>query len=305
VSRSIASLGQAKLFVLVISSPGNAARRSSMRDTWLAAYPDIVKARFVLGTRGLDPKLLSSLHEESKRHGDLLLLPDHEESYVRLTGKITAACIWAAEHVDAPYVLKADDDTFVHIARFLPLLEAKAAHSPFYWGYYRNNEVYRDSSSMWYEPNYFLCELYIPYALGGGYVMSMDLVALIADLARPDWLIHLGAEDAWVSTVLSIVNQTRFHDIRFDTSHGRRDCASYYTVMHKIDADEQHQLWSRLAKDPDAVCPGPDPADGVGVYAYDQVMRPSKCCSLFHYKSPEDPSIWDARLWPFKPKEYP
>ncbi len=177
---------------------------------------------------------------------------------------------------------------------------------PLYWGYFRNNEIYRESHSLWFEPSYPICDMYVPYALGGGYVISLDLVALVVDLAASHNLLLLTAEDAWTSTVTSIVDLHRAHDIRFDTSHGRRDCASYYVVLHKRDADEQHAVAERLRVNATAVCEGPDPPDGPPVYAYDHGMRPSKCCSLFHFKRPDDPAIWDARRWPiFAPRNYP
>ena len=35
--------------------------------------------------------------------------------------------------------------------------------------------------ARWHEPNYFLCSHYVPYAHGGGYVITRDLVEYVVE----------------------------------------------------------------------------------------------------------------------------
>ncbi len=71
-----------------------------------------------------------------------------------------------------------------------------------------------------------------------------------------DWLHNIGAEDAWMSTAVSPIDAVRVHDVRFDTSHGKRDCAPFYMVLHKNDDVAQRELHAWLAEHPGDPCLG-------------------------------------------------
>ncbi len=46
-----------------------------------------------------------------------------------------------------------------------------------YWGFFDGRAPVQ-KSGKWAESNYVLCDTYVPYALGGGYVLSHDLVSV-------------------------------------------------------------------------------------------------------------------------------
>ena len=53
-----------------------------------------------------------------------------------------------------------------------------------YWGYFDGRApVITNPKKKWHETSYPLCDKYIPYALGGGYVVAQDLVHFVADNA--------------------------------------------------------------------------------------------------------------------------
>lgn len=60
-----------------------------------------------------------------------------------------------------------------------------------------------------------LCDTYLPYALGGGYVLGRPLVAHV--VAAAPLLAAYTSEDVSVGAWLAPLNVTRRHDVRFDT----------------------------------------------------------------------------------------
>lgn len=56
-----------------------------------------------------------------------------------------------------------------------------------YWGYFSGQSHVNSNSGKWMESDWFLCDYYLPYALGGGYVISRNIVDFIGknvDLLR-------------------------------------------------------------------------------------------------------------------------
>lgn len=52
-----------------------------------------------------------------------------------------------------------------------------------YWGFF-NGRAQVKRAGPWRETDWILCDYYLPYALGGGYVLSQGLVKFIADNAN-------------------------------------------------------------------------------------------------------------------------
>jgi hypothetical protein len=80
------------LLVLVISSPGNAAVRDAIRNTWLSVSKKNhnFKAMFVLGSRNLNSKDEYDISLEKSRYDDIMLLPLFD-SYGTLTNKVRSS----------------------------------------------------------------------------------------------------------------------------------------------------------------------------------------------------------------------
>lgn len=195
------------LMVLILTATAHAARRTAVRETWLrwAPAPGRVQYRFVLGTRGLEQAAWSELERENRTHGDLLMLPGVDGSFESLTRRLADAMVWARSAASFRYLLKVDDDSFVRLDTLVLELESMPA-SGIYWGYFDGRAPVK-SQGKWGEPNvragarsaarkllpaantgaraqFHLCDRYLPYALGGGYLLSADLVDFIADNAN-------------------------------------------------------------------------------------------------------------------------
>lgn len=173
-----------RLIVLVLSAPGNTARRDTIRKTWLSEKPiNEVKSLFSIGLVNVKHEEKDTLESENKKHNDLLLLPKLLDTYVTITKKVLKSLMYIYENYEFDFLLKTDDDSFVVIDQILKELfrwQNKGTRAELYWGYFDGRARVK-RSGPWKETDWFLCDHYLPYALGGGYVLSYNLVKFIAE----------------------------------------------------------------------------------------------------------------------------
>lgn len=268
-----------QLAVLVLTAPDNAERRDALRATWLRDRGAASRHWFVLGAGSLQPGQRVRLTAEQARHQDLLLLPDLPDAYSQLTEKVLASFSWLAENARFRYVLKCDDDTFARLGPLLDELET-APRERYYLGFF-DGRARPFQKGQWKESAWELCDTYLPYALGGGYVVSADLVRHLA--ASAPLLRRFSSEDVSVGAWLAPLQVTRRHEPRFDTEWRSRGCDNRYLVMHKQSVaammERQRTLESRgvLCQKETRLRPS---------YVYNWSVPPSQCC-----KRTEDPNV--------------
>ena len=117
-------------------------------------------------------------------------------------------------NVDFKYLSKVDDDTYVRIPEVIDELHNTNYENSLYWGFFDGRAPVQ-KSGKWQETNFVLCDRYLPYALGGGYVISHDLVSFIAE--NSDRFQIYRNEDISIGTWLAPLKVNRVHDVRFDT----------------------------------------------------------------------------------------
>ncbi|KAJ6646942.1 Beta-1,3-galactosyltransferase 6 [Pseudolycoriella hygida] len=209
--------------------------------------------KFAVGTEGLSRYQHGLLLTESKSHNDLLLLDNLQDSYRNLTKKLVLSLKFVSDNLSFRYLLKCDDDTYVKLdimtayllAYHEKLSSVNFASNPapdLYWGYF-NGKANIKTSGQWKETNFNLCSKYLPYALGGGYVISEGLVRYVNN--NSDRLSLYASEDISVGIwFASLRNVFRKHDCRFDTAYMARVCKDYYIVLHKIKAENMKSLYA-------------------------------------------------------------
>jgi galactosylxylosylprotein 3-beta-galactosyltransferase len=176
------------LIILILTSPANVNRRDVIRETWLSLCKNnsVVQYHFVIGGGGISEEMHSFIVEEQSVHHDLIVLPHVYDNYKSLTQKVLEAFVWidkAVKHFH--YLLKCDDDSFVQVDKVvleLITLKVTKGHS-LYWGFF-NGRGHVKESGKWKESDWVLCDYYLPYALGGGYVLSQKLIHFIAANAK-------------------------------------------------------------------------------------------------------------------------
>ena len=263
------------LVVLVMTGPKNVDRRNVIRSTWLSGASGVVRHFFVIGSKNLPRDLQNQLDKEQERHQDLLVFPDFEDSYQRLTEKLALMLEWTHQNIDFKYVLKADDDTYARLDVITKELEndrEKRDATNLYWGFFYGKGRVK-KSGPWKETNWKLCDYYLPYARGGGYVLSRNLVAFVAANWRQFQVYN--SEDVSLGTWLAPLKLDRLHDVRFDTEYKSRGCKNAFIVCHKQSLSEMSEKHENLQNHGKLCLKESNHFHG---YEYDWGVPPSQCC---------------------------
>lgn len=230
--------GLLRILVLVLSDPNGLDRRNTVRTTWLKGTPTrhsdyILKWKFVIGTENITSNSTEMLRVEQSFFNDLLLFPHLKDDYRNLTRKMWLSMRWAGElagEFKFDFLVKADDDSFVLLDKLVSTLRKLNCDSRLYWGYFVGCSL-PQSIGKWFEPNWNTCPHYLPYAMGGGYVMSYKVVQMIAKHAGR--LRRYNNEDVTTGSWLAPYKLVRKHDLRFDVESHKHGCNNNYIIAHK------------------------------------------------------------------------
>nr|XP_027200300.1 beta-1,3-galactosyltransferase 6-like [Dermatophagoides pteronyssinus] len=238
------------LICIVFTSVKNLARRNCIRDTWLNLGNNLqFKHYFVIGTNDLSSEAKISLINEQQQHNDLMLLTNLSDTYQNLSLKLIQSFQWISNHHQNKfeYLIKVDDDSFARIDTIYKYLEQRNLNKlnklPFYWGFF-DGRAHVKQKGVWKEKNWFLCDRYLPYALGGGYILSYQLIEFVANNSH--WLQLYQSEDVSLGTWLSPLHIERLHDNNFDTEYKSRGCINTFFVQHKQTVADMKNKYNSL-----------------------------------------------------------
>ena len=235
------------LLVLITSGVGKlySERRNSVRNTWgdksIKSGQRNWERVFVIG-KALSAEHSEEIRQEAAFFEDILVL-DMADSYKNLVIKILSELLWSLIHVNPRFILKADDDVYVHVPGLLLWLDNYAnnnyAGDKLYGGFVigdgevrrgekRKNRVARDCLAK---------DLYPPYCTGAFYVLSTDILPSLfkAVERRPAFPV----EDAYMGILaqeigLQPVDIPGFYFRKKVTDYGRCDFASAIAVGHNL-----------------------------------------------------------------------
>ncbi|XP_024939443.1 beta-1,3-galactosyltransferase 6 [Cephus cinctus] len=274
-----------ELLIVILTAPDNMERRNIIRRTWMSEKYSYVKYFFAIGTVNIQQALHETLQSENHKHKDLLLLPTLRDSYNTITKKVLYSFKQLTEDYDFDFLLKCDDDSYVVIESLLKELskwQSRGTQKELYWGYF-NGRAQVKRHGPWKETNWILCDYYLPYALGGGYVLSSNLVKFISR----NWevLKIYSAEDVSVGVWLApLANIERKHDTRFDTEYQSRGCSNDYIITHK-QSIQKMQYMHELSAITRKLC-----SKELIIhksYQYNWTVPPSQCCNREQDVSPK------------------
>ena len=175
-------LGPTFLLIMVPILFSSVESRDLIRGSWYKGFRDSedVMLRYIMGVNGLNDSQINKLHEENKTHGDLVFLDNFTEGIWALTNKTIALMTWATENVDFTYLMKCDDDTFLYVHNTIRELKRRATTKRLYYGMimYKHKPIH-NNQSKWKDFKWGLSKTYTPFARGGCYMLSEDLVHLI------------------------------------------------------------------------------------------------------------------------------
>lgn len=259
------------LVVMIITSVNNFERRDVIRKTWFSNSNDDVLLKFVVGAAKFTKFEKNQIERENVLHDDIILLPIND-SYEELTNKVLEMFVWADVNIDFQYIMKADDDTFARLDIIRAELQSHQL-TKYYWGFF-DGRAHVKYKGKWAESDWNLCDRYLPYALGGGYILSSDLVHYLAANAR--YFKKFSNEDISVGAWLAPLEVNRTHDYRFDTEYKSRGCSNTYIVTHKqsiMQMREKHQNLKETGK----LCNKEFKYRNSYIYNWD--VAPTMCCN--------------------------
>ena len=263
------------LLILIFSEPTAADARSALRrESWISEVRHTNEAAhmFVVGISGLSHNNITRLESENRQNRDMVLLPQSSQKPYN-SQLLLAALKWSIEHVSFEFLLKCNDQSYVTVERLLSELP-RQPKTGLVWGYFSGNqEVTREGPLA--ETTWNLCSTYLPYAQGGGYVLSQDVVAMVTDLG-PD-LDYLTHEDIALGVWLSPFKHIhRVHDVRFNTGPTSRGCRNTYVISHP-ESIESMAAKHKMAKEKLKICW--QEFDLLSPYLYDWATTTSNCCN--------------------------
>ncbi|XP_072175594.1 lactosylceramide 1,3-N-acetyl-beta-D-glucosaminyltransferase-like [Diadema setosum] len=253
---------------LVSSHPESFAARKAIRETWASKpYLQSLKANviiyFLLGRKKSSKSSIeTALREESDMYNDILE-GNFIDSFKNLTLKHLFGLQWTYENcASARYFFKADDDIFANLENIVNNLQRLDREDNDLKRLYLGDGGIEQRST---DPNshLFVSETtyngkYFPtYCVGGGYVLSMDLVSLALAEASSTPLIP-SLDDVYIGILMQKlgVKMTVHDGFRYD--EGPTDiCAlrnPHFMVMHAHKApDKLKEIWRNFI-DPTKVC---------------------------------------------------
>ena len=187
-------------------------------------------------------ELKLSIADEDSRFHDMLLLPEVFDIYTNLAYKVLRSFVWSVQNVDYRYLLKTDDDSYVVIKRLVDELVTRKSHKPLYWGRIYQNASVVQLQGKNAEKNWFLCDHYIPFAVGAGYVLSYEIIQAIA--VNADKLTLYNNEDTSVGTWVAGFNMERKDDARFNVA--KEKCQDQQLLAHYVNPSRMYIYHKRL-----------------------------------------------------------
>ena len=187
-----------------------------------------IKYRFLIGAAEALATEIEMLVTEQAIHHDLLLLWNVSNKYSSLSLRSLHSIIHLNQLYDFTFFIKTDDDMFLNTPRILSELQAMP-RARLYWG---RSSCFNPllTEGRWRETKWHACNTYFPYHYGGMYVLTADLVRLIAENS-PHLQTYM-SEDVSMGSWLAPYNLHRVDDVRIFTGHERGRCSQGFLAVH-------------------------------------------------------------------------
>ncbi|RMX50813.1 hypothetical protein pdam_00003157 [Pocillopora damicornis] len=230
------------LLIIISSSPGNSKRRKNIRKTWAferSAKPRWTSVFLVAQTR--DEAVSNVLLDEDEAHKDLVRA-SYYDHYWNQTRKIKMGFEWAVTYCNFSFLLKVDDDVFVHVPRVLSFLSAPTTPKKmFYAGnHYKNPVPFRGGK---WKVNYeeYNKTRYPDFCPGFGYVLSHDVVRAFVDTFSS--LPFFRLDDVYVGMLASKNGISITNNVGFEVWHPPQYvCVPTKDTLVRHDVGEECQM---------------------------------------------------------------
>lgn len=243
--------------LMVPVAPSNTAARDAIRSTWGSERlvgDKTVSILFLLGLPTSEEKetLQQNLLQESEKYHDLIQ-SDFWDSYYNLTIKTMVMLEWLTVYCpNASYAMKVDSDVFLNVKTLVNMLLSAPKQNYMTGLVARNAVVLRNPHSKWYLPEtVYEPPFYPPYALGLGYVFTLDLpekLVKAVQLVKPVYIedvflglcmTHLGIDltnppDGSLFNVFPVeYNRCRYSKLIATTTRSLRDQVEFWKDLQR------------------------------------------------------------------------
>ena len=142
----------------------------------------------------------SAVRNESAVYGDILRL-NYTESYSVLAFK-TMSSLWLASVMDVRFIVKVDDDVYLHVPKMIWWLKTSSLPEKLYAGAVQDGvelKVIRNPKHKWFVTEQFLNDtLFPPYCNGPFYILSKSTLLELLKVSLNEGLTPFPLEDAYI-----------------------------------------------------------------------------------------------------------
>ena len=220
-----------QLIIFITSAPFQNERRLSIRQTWLSLLVNNTIARGRSSIRiiknpsnssnnlvihywfvcGHDTKVEveSAVQNESAVYGDILRL-NYTETYSLLAFK-TMSSLWLASTMDVQFIVKVDDDVYLHVPKMIWWLKTSSLPKKLYAGSVEYGaKINRNPKHKWFVSEQFLNDSWFPpYCNGPFYILSKSALLELLKVSSNEGLsTPFPLEDAYIGILAKRVGIT-------------------------------------------------------------------------------------------------
>ena len=142
----------------------------------------------------------SAVRNESAVYGDILRL-EYTETYSLLAFK-TMSSLWLASTMDVQFIVKVDDDVYLHVPKMIWWLKTSSLPEKLYAGAVQGGvklKVVRDPTHKWFVSEQFLNDSWFPpYCNGPFYILSKSALLELLKVSSNEGLTPFPLEDAYI-----------------------------------------------------------------------------------------------------------
>ena len=249
------------LLIMVLSVHSHIDTREAIRNTWgRSAYPGVwpkvgvlpekVKLVFLFG-RGKTGLMNTIVKDESRTYNDIIQA-DFKDSYFNLTYKVITGIRWVAQFCPgAKYILKADEDVFVHVHNLLDMLKnAPQTETATFYGHTQERASVLRTGRWNVAPKLFPFPVYPTYTCGNTYIVPGSTARQIFNMAR--FLDYMNIEDVFVTGILRTLIKAEIKDVvGFTNWYEKKPLPCEFKNSIRISAtrvtgDMQYDIWEGL-----------------------------------------------------------
>ena len=207
-----------QIIIFITSAPFQNERRLSIRQTWLSLLVNntiawgrssirtmknpsnssnnlVIHYWFVCG-HDTKVEVESAVRNESAVYEEILRL-NYTETYSLLAFK-TMSSLWLASTMDVQFIVKVDDDVYLHVPKMIWWLKTSSLPEKLYAGAVQGgvkSKVVRDPTLKWFVSEQFLNDSWFPPYCGGPfYILSKSALLESSD----EGLTTFPLEDAYI-----------------------------------------------------------------------------------------------------------